>query len=56
MQKPYLMEFLIIKKKYIKKNEIKNILKTSNADVFALLGAGDIGQEIKKLKQEFISL
>ena len=44
------------KKKYIKKNEIKNILKTSNADVFALLGAGDIGQEIKKLKQEFISL
>lgn len=44
------------KKKYIKKNQIKKILKSSNADVFALLGAGDIGEEIKKLKREFISL
>ena len=44
------------KKEYIKKNQIKKILKSSNADVFALLGAGDIGEEIKKLKPEFISL
>ena len=44
------------KKKYIKKNQIKKILKSSNADVFALLGAGDIGEEIKKLKREFTSL
>ena len=44
------------KKKYIEKNQIKKILKSSNADVFALLGAGDIGEEIKKLKREFISL
>ena len=44
------------KKGYIKKNQIKKILKSSNADVFALLGAGDIGEEIKKLKPEFISL
>lgn len=44
------------KKGYIKKNQIKKILKSSNADVFALLGAGDIGEEIKKLKREFISL
>ena len=44
------------KKEYIEKNQIKKILKSSNADVFALLGAGDIGEEIKKLKQEFISL
>ena len=44
------------KKEYIKKNQIKKILKSSNADVFALLGAGDIGEEIKKLKREFISL
>jgi len=43
-------------KEYIKKNQIKKILKSSNADVFALLGAGDIGEEIKKLKPEFISL
>ena len=43
-------------KKYIEKNQIKKILKSSNADVFALLGAGDIGEEIKKLKPEFISL
>ena len=44
------------KKGYIKKNQIKKILKSSNADVFALLGAGDIGEEVKKLKLEFISL
>ena len=44
------------KKGYIKKNQIKKILKSSNANVFALLGAGDIGEEIKKLKPEFISL
>ena len=44
------------KKEYIQKNQIKKILKSSNADVFALLGAGDIGEEIKKLKREFISL
>ena len=44
------------KKGYIEKNQIKKILKSSNADVFALLGAGDIGEEIKKLKREFISL
>jgi UDP-N-acetylmuramate--alanine ligase len=44
------------KKGYIEKNQIKKILKSSNADVFALLGAGDIGEEIKKLKPEFISL
>ena len=44
------------KKGYIEKNQIKKILKSSNADVFALLGAGDIGEEIKKLKQEFINL
>ena len=44
------------KKEYIKKNQIKKILKSSNADVFALLGAGDIGEEIKKLKREFTSL
>ena len=43
-------------KEYIEKNQIKKILKSSNADVFALLGAGDIGEEIKKLKREFISL
>ena len=44
------------KKGYIEKNQIKKILKSSNADVFALLGAGDIGEEIKKLKPEFRSL
>ena len=44
------------KKGYIEKNQIKKILKSSNADVFALLGAGDIGEEIKKLKREFIRL
>ena len=44
------------KKGYIEKNQIKKILKSSNADVFALLGAGDIGEEVKKLKLEFISL
>jgi UDP-N-acetylmuramate--alanine ligase len=44
------------KKGYIEKNQIKKILKSSNADVFALVGAGDIGEEIKKLKPEFISL
>ena len=38
------------KKGYIEKNQIKKILKSSNADVFALLGAGDIGEEVKKLK------
>ncbi len=44
------------KKKYIHKKEIKNALINSNADIFALLGAGDIGEEIQQLKQEFTSL
>ncbi len=43
-------------KKHIAKTGIKSILETSNASVFALLGAGDIGAEIQQLKPEFVSL
>ena len=43
-------------KKIIHKTKIKSILETSEASVFALLGAGDIGVEINKLKPEFKSI
>ena len=44
------------KVKYIQKNKIKEILETTQARVVAFLGAGDIGEEVKKLKSEFICL
>jgi len=40
-------------KKIIQKQEIKTTLQHSDAGVFALLGAGDIGEEIQRLKTEF---
>ena len=40
-------------KKCIHKNELKETILSSSAKVFALLGAGDIGVEIKQLKQNF---
>ncbi|MGA0897286.1 MAG: UDP-N-acetylmuramate--L-alanine ligase, partial [Flavobacteriaceae bacterium] len=40
-------------KKIIQKQEIKTTLQHSDARVFALLGAGDIGEEIQRLKAEF---
>lgn len=43
-------------KKCIPKTEIQSVLETSEASVFALLGAGDIGTEIQQLKPEFTSL
>ena len=42
------------KAKYIQKNQVKNEIKKSDATIFALLGAGDIGEEIKKFKNEFV--
>ena len=42
------------KAKYIQKNQVKNELKKSDATIFALLGAGDIGEEIKQFKNEFV--
>ena len=36
-------------KKIIKKNQIKNVLMKSKAEVFAMLGAGDIGVEVNKI-------
>ncbi|MBK79149.1 MAG: UDP-N-acetylmuramate--L-alanine ligase [Flavobacteriaceae bacterium] len=36
-------------KELIRKNQIKDIIKKSNAKVFALLGAGDIGVEVNKV-------
>ena len=41
------------KAKYIQKNQVKNEIKKSDATIFALLGAGDIGEEIKQFKNEF---
>jgi UDP-N-acetylmuramate--alanine ligase len=37
-------------KKLIKKDEISEAIMGSQATVFALLGAGDIGEEIQQLK------
>ena len=42
------------KAKYIQKNQVKNEIKKSEATIFALLGAGDIGEEIKQFKNEFV--
>ena len=42
------------KAKYIQKNQIKNELKNSDATIFALLGAGDIGEIIKQFKNESV--
>ena len=42
------------KAKYIQKNQVKNELKDSDATIFALLGAGDIGEVIKQFKNEFV--
>ena len=36
------------------KKEIKSVLESSEAEVFTFLGAGDIGEEITKLKSELI--
>ncbi len=43
-------------KKLIEKNEIKSVLESSKAEVFTFLGAGDIGEEIIKLKPELTIL
>ena len=43
-------------KKLIEKKEIKSVLESSEAEVFTFLGAGDIGEEITKLKSELIIL
>ena len=42
------------KAKYIQKNQVKNEIKKSEATIFAILGAGDIGEEIKQFKNEFV--
>ena len=42
------------KAKYIQKNQVKNELKNSDATIFALLGAGDIGEIIEQFKNEFV--
>ena len=44
------------KKRSISKTKIKTALEESDAKIFAILGAGDIGQEIKKLNLERIGL
>lgn len=44
------------RKRYIQKNEIQMIFKTSKANIFALLGAGDIGFEIQQLKSKFVTI
>ena len=43
-------------KKLIKKEEIKEVMESSNADVFAFLGAGDIGLEVQSLRNHLVSL
>ena len=43
-------------KKLIEKKEIKSVLESSEAEVFTFLGAGDIGDEITKLKSELTIL
>ena len=43
-------------KKLIEKKEIKSVLESSEAEVFTFLGAGDIGEEITKLKSELTIL
>ena len=42
------------KKSFISKTKIKSALEESDAKIFAILGAGDIGLELKKLKLEKI--
>lgn len=41
-------------KKLIKKEEIKIVMKSSDADLFAFLGAGDIGLEVQSITDNFI--
>jgi UDP-N-acetylmuramate--alanine ligase len=41
-------------KKLIKKEEIKIVMKSSDADLFAFLGAGDIGLEVQSITHNFI--
>ena len=40
-------------KEIVFKNDIENIIKDSKANLFAILGAGDIGEEIEKLKIKY---
>ena len=40
-------------KEIVFKDDIENIIKNSKADLFAILGAGDIGDEIEKLKIKY---
>jgi len=41
-------------KKLIEKKEIKEVMESSEATVFAFLGAGDIGVEVQSLKNQFV--
>ncbi|MEK9613230.1 MAG: Mur ligase family protein, partial [Flavobacteriaceae bacterium] len=43
-------------KKLISKSDIPNEIHLSDASLFAFLGAGDIGLELKKFKNQFITL
>ena len=43
-------------KRLIEKKQIKSVLESSQAEVFTFLGAGDIGEEITKLKSELTTL
>ena len=43
-------------KRLIEKKQIKSVLESSEAEVFTFLGAGDIGEEITKLKSELTTL
>ena len=40
-------------KKIVFKGDIENTIKESKANLFAILGAGDIGEEIEKLKIKY---
>jgi len=42
-------------KKWIQKEQIADAIQASTASVFALLGAGDIGEEIQVLKSQIRS-
>jgi ribosomal protein S24E len=54
-RKKMLMDLKHECKKWIQKEQIADTIQASRASVFALLGAGDIGEEIQVLKSQIRS-
>ena len=42
-------------KSLVNKSELTCLIKESNSDVFVVMGAGDISEEISKIKESILS-